>query len=172
MGLGDPRRAGSGNQGATNVLRLYGKSAALLTLIGDVLKGVLPVLLARLINSADMIIALTGFAAFAGHIFPVFTRFRGGKGVATLIGVLTATDWMLGLAFIGTWLVTALLFRYSSLAALLAAVMTPLYTSQLLSDRIYLYLISLSCVILIWRHRSNIKNLIGGKEDKIGQKDQ
>jgi len=171
MGLGDPRNSGSGNPGATNVLRLYGKPAAILTLAGDVLKGVIPVLLARALGTPDIIIALTGLAAFMGHLFPIFFGFHGGKGVATLIGVLIATHWMLGLTYIGTWLIAALLFRYSSLAALIAAVLTPLYTSQILSDNNYIYTTSTMCLILIWRHRSNIKNLIEGKEDKIGQND-
>ncbi len=170
MGLGDPRSSGSGNPGATNVLRLYGKPAAILTLTGDVLKGVIPVLLARTVGSPDIIIALTGLAVFMGHLFPIFFGFRGGKGVATLIGVLIATHWILGLAYIGTWLIAAFLFRYSSLSALIAAVMTPLYTTQVLSDVYYIYTTSTMCLILIWRHRSNINKLINGKEDKIGQK--
>ena len=169
MGLRDPRTSGSGNPGASNVLRLHGKRAALLTLVGDMVKGIIPVLLARAVNADDIIVALAGFAAFTGHLLPVFFRFRGGKGVATLVGVLAATDWMLGLAFTATWLTTALIFRYSSLAALIATIMTPLYTDLILSEPVYLYVNGIMGAILIWRHRSNIKKLIDGKEDKIGQ---
>lgn len=168
MGLGDPRREGSGNPGATNVLRLYGKPAALMTLTGDLLKGVIPVFTARLLEAPDLIIALTGLAAFLGHLYPLFFGFKGGKGVATLIGVLFATSWLLGVAFAATWLLMALLFRYSSLSGMIAAVLTPLYSWLLMAKLPYLLSLSLMSAILIWRHRSNIKNLIAGTEDKIG----
>lgn len=168
--LSDPREGGSGNPGATNVMRLHGKKAAILTLAGDVLKGVIPVLLAKVLNSSELVIALCGLAAFFGHLFPVFFKFKGGKGVATLIGVLFATHWLLGLAYISTWGVTALLFRYSSLSALVAAALTPVY-SWLILENIGFSLCHVAMVsILIWRHRSNIQNLIAGTETKIGQK--
>ncbi len=167
MGLGDPRREGSGNPGATNVLRLYGRKAAILVLTGDVLKGILPVLLAKLIHMPDVIIATTGLAAFLGHIFPVFFGFHGGKGVATLVGVLIATHWMLGLAFMVTWILMALIFRYSSLAAIVAAITTPFYTWLLLPAPVYVICFSLLAATLIWRHRSNIRNLIAGTEVRI-----
>lgn len=170
FGLSDPRADGSGNPGATNVLRLHGKKAAILTLAGDVLKGVIPVLLAKTLGSSDLIVALCGLAAFFGHLFPIFFNFKGGKGVATLIGVLFATHWMSGLAYIATWGLTALLFRYSSLAALVAAALTPLYSWFILQNLGFVICHALMVSILIWRHRSNIKNLIAGTENKIGQK--
>jgi glycerol-3-phosphate acyltransferase PlsY len=170
FGLSDPRAGGSGNPGATNVMRLHGKKAAILTLAGDVLKGVVPVLLAKALGSSELVIALCGLAAFFGHLFPVFFNFKGGKGVATLIGVLFATHWLLGLAYIGTWGITALLFRYSSLSALVAAALTPVY-SWLILQNIGLTICHIIMVsILIWRHQSNIQNLIAGTESKIGQK--
>ncbi len=167
MGLHDPRSHGSKNPGATNVLRLHGKKAAALTLTGDILKGILPVLFAKAIQTPDLIIALTGVAAFAGHLYPVFFGFRGGKGVATFVGVLLGTSWLLGLAFIGTWLIVAFLFRYSSLAALVAAILTPVYTALLLTSPYYIACQILMVIFLFWRHRSNIKKLIAAKEDKI-----
>lgn len=172
FGLADPRTEGSGNPGATNVMRLHGKKAALLTLAGDVLKGVIPVLFAKVIDCSDLIIALCGLAAFLGHLFPIFFKFQGGKGVATLIGVLFATHWLLGLVYISTWTITALLFRYSSLSALVAALLTPIYSWYILQDISYLICHSLMTAFLIWRHQSNIRKLIAGTEDKIGQKDE
>jgi acyl phosphate:glycerol-3-phosphate acyltransferase len=172
FGLADPRTEGSGNPGATNVMRLHGKKAAILTLVGDVLKGVIPVLLAKAIGSAELIVALCGLAAFLGHLFPIFFKFKGGKGVATLIGILFATHWLLGLAYVITWSLTALLFRYSSLSALLAALLTPLYSWFILQNTAYLITQALMAAILIWRHQSNIRKLIAGTEDKIGQKQE
>ena len=169
FGLADPRNSGSGNPGATNVMRLHGKKAAALTLSGDVLKGVVPVLLAKAFGSPELIIALCGLAAFMGHLFPVFFKFKGGKGVATLIGILFATHWFLGLAYITTWLLAALIFRYSSLSALLAALLTPLYSWYILHNEYFLISHILMAGMLIWRHRSNIRKLIEGTEDKIGQ---
>lgn len=167
-GLSDPRAGGSGNPGATNVMRLHGKKAAAMTLAGDVLKGVLPVLLARFLNQSDMVIALCGLAAFTGHVFPVFFGFKGGKGVATLIGVLFASHWLVGLGFVTTWLIVALLFRYSSLAALVAALLSPIYAWLVLEALPYLVCHGIMVVMLFWRHRSNIRNLIDGTEKKIG----
>lgn len=170
LGLTDPRTEGSRNPGATNVLRLHGKKAAALTLAGDVLKGLLPVLLARALEAPITIVALTGLAAFIGHLYPVFFGFRGGKGVATLIGVLFALHWLLGLGFCLTWLVMALLFRYSSLSALTAAMLTPIYTAWILPNLLVVGVTSAMTLLLIWRHRSNIYNLTHGLEEKIGQK--
>ncbi len=172
FGLADPRTEGSGNSGATNVMRLHGKKVAILTLVGDVLKGVIPILLARALDSSELIIALCGFAAFMGHLFPVFFKFKGGKGVATLIGILFATHWLLGIAYVGTWILTALLFRYSSLSALIAALLAPLYSWFILQNTNYLISHILIAAILIWRHRSNIHHLLAGTEDKIGQKQE
>lgn len=167
MGGADPRTAGSGNPGATNVLRIHGKKAAAFTLLGDLLKGLVPVLLARALNAPDLVVALAGLAAFTGHIFPIFFGFRGGKGVATFVGVLLGTHWLLGLCFIGTWLLVAGVCRISSLAALTAAVLTPLYTWLILPQAAYVSCITLMALILIWRHRSNIKNLLNGTEAKF-----
>jgi len=168
MGLGDPRSQGSGNPGATNVLRLHGKTAAALTLAGDIVKGVLPVLLAHAARAAEPIVALTALAAFTGHLYPVFFGFRGGKGVATLIGVLLGLYWLLGLAFVGTWLLVAALFRYSSLAALVASAAAPLYAVLLEAGTYIAAASAVMAAILYWRHRSNIRNLLAGTEDKIG----
>ncbi len=167
MNMPDPRVGGSGNPGATNVLRLHGKAAAVLTLAGDILKGLLPVFVARELQVPDWVVAATGVAAFAGHIYPVFFAFRGGKGVATLVGVLLGIHWALGAAFVGTWLLTAALFRYSSLAALTAAVLTPVYAWLLLPELTYVVALSALAGVLMWRHRSNIRNLIHGEEEKI-----
>lgn len=168
LGLPDPRGGGSGNPGTTNVLRMHGRLAAALTLCGDVGKGLVPVLLARWLDSPAWVVGLTGAAAFGGHLFPVFFRFRGGKGVATLIGVLFGLHWLMALAFIATWLVIAAATRYSSLAALTASACTPLYAWLLLPDRAYLICLSAVSVALIARHASNIRKLIDGTERKIG----
>ena len=167
LGLSDPRTEGSGNPGTTNVMRLHGKTAAFLTLTGDVFKGIIPVLLAKVIVGSEFIIALSGFAAFLGHIFPIYFKFMGGKGVATLIGILLATHWLLGLAYVITWILTAAIFRYSSLAALIATLSIPFYTYFLEQNFQYTVSFSMIAVILFWRHKSNIHNLLNNKERKI-----
>ena len=167
LGLSDPRTGGSGNPGTTNVMRLHGKTAAFLTLTGDVFKGIIPVLLAKVIVGSEFIIALSGFAAFLGHIFPIYFKFKGGKGVATLIGILLATHWLLGLAYVITWILTAAIFRYSSLAALIATLSIPIYTYFLDQNFQYTVSFSMIAVILFWRHKSNIYNLLNNKERKI-----
>ena len=167
LGLSDPRTEGSGNPGTTNVMRLHGKTAAFLTLTGDVFKGIIPVLLAKVIVGSEFIIALSGFAAFLGHIFPIYFKFKGGKGVATLIGILLATHWLLGLAYAITWILTAAIFRYSSLAALTATLSIPFYTYFLEQNFQYTVSFSMIAVILFWRHKSNIYNLLNNKERKI-----
>ena len=167
MHLSDPRTQGSGNPGATNVLRLHGKKAAALTLAGDVAKGAIPVLLAQGIHAPDPVIALTGIAVFAGHLFPVFFNFQGGKGVATYIGILSATCWLLGFSHIGTWLLMVALTRYSSLSALIAAVLTPVYTALLLPVPVYIAANTIMTIALIWRHRANIRKLMDGTETRI-----
>ncbi|MGE5240398.1 MAG: glycerol-3-phosphate 1-O-acyltransferase PlsY [Bacteroidota bacterium] len=170
MGLPDPRSVGSKNPGATNVLRYGGKKAAILTLAGDVLKGVIPVLIAHAMTADGVIIALTGFGAFLGHLFPVFFGFRGGKGVATALGVWLAINPWVGLALLVTWIVMALLFRYSSLSALTASVAAPFYVAWLSPGPAYLAVMLVMSAILIFRHRSNIRNLVAGTETKIGAK--
>ena len=169
MGLQDPREVGSKNPGATNILRYGGKRAAVLTLLGDILKGVIPVLIARALTTDAVIITLCGFAAFLGHLFPVFFSFRGGKGVATALGVWLAINPWVGLAVLVTWMLMALLFRYSSLAALTASAAAPFYVAWLSPGTPYLATMIVMSAILIFRHRSNIRNLIAGTETKIGR---
>ena len=169
MGLQDPREVGSRNPGATNILRYGGKTAAVLTLLGDILKGVIPVLIARVLTTDAVIITLCGFAAFLGHLFPVFFSFRGGKGVATALGVWFALNPWVGLVLLVTWILMALLFRYSSLAALTASAAAPLYVAWLSPGTPYLATMIVMSAILIFRHRSNIRNLIAGTETKIGR---
>ena len=169
MGLQDPREVGSKNPGATNILRYGGKVAAVLTLAGDVLKGILPVLLARALTTDAVTITLCGFAAFLGHLFPVFFSFRGGKGVATALGVWLAINPWVGLALLVTWVLMALLFRYSSLSALTAAIAAPFYVAWLSPGVPYLATMIVMSAILIFRHRSNIRNLFAGTETRIGR---
>ena len=170
MGLPDPRTQGSGNPGATNVLRHGGKKAAIITLLGDMLKGLLPVLLARALGAPLEVLGLVGLAAFIGHLYPVFFGFRGGKGVATAIGVLLGLHWMLGAAYVGTWLLVAAVLRISSLSALLAAVLVPVYSLLVPDNTVVSVTIALMSMMLIWRHRSNIRKIIAGTEDRIGSK--
>ena len=167
LGLSDPRTGGSGNPGTTNVMRLYGKKAAFLTLVGDIFKGIIPVLLAKVIVNSEFIIAICGLATFLGHIFPIYFKFEGGKGVATLIGILFATHWVLGVSYIITWILTALIFRYSSLAALIAALPIPIYSYFIEHNNQYAISVAVSAIILFCRHKPNIYNLLNGKEDKI-----
>ncbi len=167
MGLADPRSYGSKNPGATNVLRHGGKKAAALTLLGDSVKGVIPVLLAKAFGLAAPGLALVGLAAFLGHLYPVFFGFRGGKGVATAAGVLLALAWPVGLAVLVTWIVVALVGNISSLAALVAAVLAPLYMQVINGTPAYVVMTVVLSALLIWRHRSNIRNLLAGTEGKI-----
>ena len=167
LGLSDPRTGGSGNPGTTNVMRLYGKKAAFLTLVGDIFKGIIPVLLAKVIVNSEFIIAICGLAAFLGHIFPIYFKFEGGKGVATLIGILFATHWLLGVSYIITWILTALIFRYSSLAALIAVLPIPIYSYFIEHNNQYTISFAVIAIILFWRHKPNIYNLLNGKEDNI-----
>ena len=169
--LPDPRTYGSQNPGATNVLRSGKKAAAALTLVGDAAKGTVAVVMAQLYAPENYtLIAAVALAVFLGHLFPIFLRFKGGKGVATALGVLLALNVWLGLACLATWLLVALVFRQSSLAALLAAVLTPLYAFLLTLPREFLLVATVLSLLLIWRHKSNIQNLLAGKEGKIGSK--
>jgi acyl phosphate:glycerol-3-phosphate acyltransferase len=174
MGLSDPRGYGSGNPGATNVLRSGSKGAAILTLVLDALKGYVPVALAVRFGPAHGLgegtVALVALAAFLGHLFPVFFRFRGGKGVATAAGTLFGIDLLLGAATLATWLIIAAFFRYSSLASLVAAVFAPFW--QLLTDGagpLAFALLAMS-LLLVWRHEANIKRLFAGTESQLGRK--
>jgi glycerol-3-phosphate acyltransferase PlsY len=167
MGLPDPRTQGSKNPGATNVARLGGKKAAALTLLGDMLKGLIPVLIAQSLQMSPVILAATALAAFLGHLYPVFFGFQGGKGVATALGVIYGLYWPVGLLTTATWLAMAVVFRYSSLAALVAILVTPLWFLWLLPEPEIIAAMSVLTVLLFWRHRSNISNLVSGKEGKI-----
>ena len=169
--LPDPRTYGSHNPGATNVLRSGKKAAAALTLLGDAAKGWLAVWLTQYFMPGNFaLVAAVALAVFLGHLFPVFLRFKGGKGVATALGVLLALNIWLGLAALTTWLVVALVSRLSSLAALLAAVGTPVYAVLLGVPREYIVSAVVMSLLLIWRHKSNIVNLLAGKEGKISKK--
>jgi glycerol-3-phosphate acyltransferase PlsY len=174
FGLADPRTYGSKNPGATNVLRSGNKAAAALTLAGDCFKGWLAVWLAQKLGPqyglGEAGVALVAIAVFIGHLWPVFFKFVGGKGVATALGVLLGVNGWLGLATLVTWLVIAYAFRYSSLAALVAAVFAPFYYGLLFgTDEILLAILAM-CALLIYRHRNNIGNLLTGKESRIGSK--
>ena len=168
MGRSDPRLDGSGNPGATNVLRLHGKKAGIVALLGDLLKGVIPVLLAKYFGASDTVIGLTGLAAFIGHLFPVFFGLKGGKGVATLFGVVLASSWQVGLLFAISWVTLATLFRYSSLASIVTAVLSPFYIYLVLPHIAYTICAALMSGMLLWRHQSNISKLVAGTESKIG----
>jgi len=178
MRLPDPHSYGSGNPGATNVLRTGNKLAAVLTLIGDALKGFFAVILARvLLGDGSLSSTLSSWllcgvviAVFLGHLFPVFHGFKGGKGVATACGILFGINWILGLATLGTWIIVATFMRYSSLAALAAAVFAPIYFVFLFGFQPMVLALVLVCALLVWRHRSNIQNLMSGTELRIGSK--
>lgn len=169
MNLPDPRSEGSGNPGATNVLRLGNKVGAGLTLSGDILKGVLPVLAARWLSDDSLSVALAGAGAFFGHLFPLFFGFKGGKGVATALGVFATISLPVAGGLALTWLVVALVFRYSSMAALVSAASAPLWTWWLLATPVYTGLAILLALMLILRHRANIGRLLAGTESKIGK---
>jgi len=164
MGLPDPRSQGSGNPGATNVLRVGGKKPAAITLAGDSLKGLIPVLLARALEVPDLTLALTGLAAFLGHLYPVFFSFKGGKGVATLFGVLFGLHWAVGAATVGSWLFVAKVLKISSLSALVASLLAPLYLWLILPSRELVAVTVFMTILLYWRHRSNIQRLLRGEE--------
>jgi acyl phosphate:glycerol-3-phosphate acyltransferase len=179
MGLKDPRTFGSKNPGATNVLRSGSKAAAVVTLLLDALKGLLPVLAVKFFGRAygleEGTIAIVGLAAFLGHLWPVFFKFQGGKGVATFIGVVFGIDLVLGIATGATWLIIAFFFRYSSLASLVAAIFAPAY--YLLGDRMQWYAdprvalaLFVMAMLLAYRHRENITRLLQGKESRLGAK--
>lgn len=170
MGLGDPRDSGSGNPGATNVLRLGGRIAAAVTLILDGLKGVLPVLAANALGMNSGVVAGVGLAAFLGHLYPIFFGFRGGKGIATGFGVLLAWSWPIGLIGLITWLIVAAVMRISSLAALVSFALAPLALIYLDGRLLIASAMAVMALLTAWRHRSNIQRLINGSEPRIGQR--
>lgn len=174
FGLADPRTYGSGNPGATNVLRSGKKAAAALTLLGDAAKGWLAVFVTIQLAPHDgeglWRVALVSLAVFLGHLFPVFLKFQGGKGVATALGVLLALSGWMGLAVLGTWLLVAVVFRYSSLSALVAAIAAPVYAMLFQLRPELVIATGAMSLLLIWRHKTNIQNLLTGKESRIGGK--
>jgi glycerol-3-phosphate acyltransferase PlsY len=176
MGLPDPYTHGSKNPGATNVLRTGNKLAAVLTLLGDAAKGWVAVTIARAVlgdpisSDNNLMLGLVAIAVFLGHLYPIFYRFKGGKGVATAAGILFAISWVLGLATLGTWLIVAFFMRYSSLAALCAAAFAPLYFTFLFGVQPMGLAILVMSLLLIYRHRSNIRNLMNGTETRLAKK--
>ncbi len=170
FGLADPRSYGSGNPGATNVLRSGNKKAALVTLIGDCAKGWLAVFVADQLGLGDTIVGLVALAVFFGHLFPIFLKFKGGKGVATAAGVLLALDPLLGLAVLATWLAVAFTTRYSSLAAVLAAALAPVYAVLMHGGNGQVLVVGILALALIGKHWQNIQRLLAGQESKIGAK--
>lgn len=174
FGLPDPRSYGSGNPGATNVLRTGKKPAAALTFLGDSVKGWLAVYVANVFADRDAVeatMAAAGVAVVVGHIFPVFFRFQGGKGVSTVLGVLAGLNLYLAAGAVATWIIMAVFFRISSLAALVSAVFAPLFTLLLYNPaHPYFIGIAIVAVLLLWRHKANIRNLLAGTESRIGNK--
>lgn len=172
LGLPDPRTYGSGNPGATNVLRTGKKLAAVLTLLGDAAKGWVAVALAAAVaprlGLGEEWIAVAGLSVFLGHLYPVFLRFRGGKGVATALGVLLGFDLWLGLSVLATWIAVALIGRISSLAAISAATLAPVFGVYILGTGWATAAVLVMAVLLVWRHRPNIRNLLAGQEGRIG----
>lgn len=170
MGLPDPRSQGSRNPGTTNVLRIGGKKAAALTLLGDLIKGLIPVALAKVFITEPWVLAAVAFAAILGHLFPVFFKFQGGKGVATSFGVLLGLAWPAALAVLGVWLAVTAVFRISSLSALVAALTAPFAMLWFSPHIEFFWLGVLTSLVLLWTHRNNLQNLLAGKESKIGER--
>ena len=170
LGLPDPRTQGSKNPGATNVLRLGGKKAAAITLFGDLLKGLLPVVLATMAGASEFGLAGVALAAFFGHLFPVFFGFQGGKGVATAFGVVLGLSPWVALTVLATWLLAAVTVRISSASALSAAILSPVYLWWFDLPGVYVFAVLIMVVFLIWRHSANIGRLLAGTEKRIGSK--
>lgn len=170
MGLPDPRTLGSNNPGATNVLRIGGKKAAAITLFGDSLKGLIPMLAGHGLGVSPAVLAAAGLAAFLGHLFPVFFQFRGGKGVATALGVQLGLYWPIGLCVAAIWLFVAKVLRISSLSALISMALAPAIVWFFWPDRVLIGMQLVVTGLLFWRHRSNIRNLIEGSEGRLTDK--
>jgi glycerol-3-phosphate acyltransferase PlsY len=164
MGLPDPREQGSGNPGATNVMRFGGKKAAAITLLGDMLKGLIPVYAANALGLPSVLVAATGLAAFMGHLYPVFFSFKGGKGVATSVGVLLGFAWVLGFAYMATWFLVYKLGKISSMSALVASILSPVFAWFIVGDKVIVAASVVMMVFLLWRHKGNIQRLLAGEE--------
>jgi glycerol-3-phosphate acyltransferase PlsY len=169
MGLPDPRKYGSNNPGTTNVLRIGGKKAAVLTLFLDIFKGTAAVFIAKMLTTSPSILAGVTIAVFLGHLYPLFFKFKGGKGVATAFGALLALSWQTCLASLAGWVLIIFLFRYSSLASLISAVLLPSFLLWFSGEKYYVVMGFVIASLIIWRHRGNIKRLLRGEESKIGQ---
>ncbi|MCU7854213.1 MAG: glycerol-3-phosphate 1-O-acyltransferase PlsY [Candidatus Thiodiazotropha sp. (ex Lucinoma borealis)] len=167
MGLPDPRSQGSNNPGATNVLRIGGKKAAAITLLGDSLKGLIPMIAAHLLEATPLVLALTGIAAFLGHLYPIFFGFKGGKGVATALGVQFGLHWGIGGAVALIWLFIAKVVKISSLSALVSMALAPLIVWAIWPETELIVMQVVMSILLFWRHRSNISNLLKGSEESI-----
>jgi len=167
MKLPDPRKTGSGNPGATNVLRLGGKRAAALTLAGDMLKGAVPVLLAHVLTDSPKVLAATAVAAVVGHLYPIFFQFKGGKGVATAFGAVGALVYPVALFMAAVWLLTAMATRYASLASMAAAVAAPLFALVFIREPAYIVGLLVIAALLVYRHKANIERLRDGSEPEI-----
>lgn len=167
MGLPDPRTQGSNNPGATNVLRIGGKKAAAITLVGDSLKGLIPMVVGHLLGAAPAVLAGIGLAAFIGHLYPVFFGFRGGKGVATALGVQIGLFWPIGLSVAAIWLFVAKVLKISSLSALISMALAPVIVWFFWPENVLIGMQLIITGLLFWRHRSNIRNLITGTEGRI-----
>jgi glycerol-3-phosphate acyltransferase PlsY len=170
MGLPDPREQGSGNPGATNVMRIGGKKAAAITLLGDTLKGLIPVYAANVLGMPAELVAATGLAAFMGHLYPVFFSFKGGKGVATSVGVLLGFSWVLGFAFMATWYLVYKLGKISSFSALVASTLSPVFAWFIVGDKAIVTASVTMMVFLLWRHQGNIQRLLAGEESSKAKK--
>ena len=167
MNLPDPRTHGSNNPGATNVLRTGNKAAAVFTVVGDFLKGLIPVLVAFQLTNSQFIIIAAGFASVIGHIFPIYYKFKGGKGVATSLGIIFGINWFVGVMVLLTWCITAFLFRFSALAALISFSCLPIYIYAVTRSPDLTIGFILVGLLIFWTHKSNIKNLREGREEKI-----
>lgn len=169
-GLPDPRTEGSGNPGATNVMRIGGKKLAALTLLGDLLKGLIPVVVVKLIGQSDLTVSLVAIAAFLGHLFPLFFNFKGGKGVATAFGAILGLNFFVGLCAFAVWIVVFILTKISSLSALLAAVSVPFFLYFFDAPSSTVWAVIFMDLFLIYRHKANIKRLLSGEEGKLKAK--
>ena len=169
MGIEDPRKTGSNNPGATNVLRHGGKKAAIITLIGDMIKGLIPVLITLQFQTDNLIIGLAGLFALLGHIFPIYYGFKGGKGVATYYGAILAINWQVGIITLAIWMSVAALLKISSLSALVSIFLTPLVLWYFSPSIELCSAVALMSLIVFWRHKRNIKSLLQGSESKIGK---